>query len=94
MILHASQAAQLRAETAYAHAPLKLAHGQRVLDVPLEERLQPRNSELVAWVKPLFPVIKQSVRDARAELHISPTPTTQCANPAAAPVESSNGGTT
>jgi hypothetical protein len=34
------QAAQLRVETAYAHAPLMLAHDRRVLDVPLEERLQ------------------------------------------------------
>jgi hypothetical protein len=33
------QAAQLRVETAYAHAPLMLAHDRRVLDVPLEERL-------------------------------------------------------
>jgi hypothetical protein len=38
------QAAQLRVETAYAHAPLMLAHDRRVLDLPLEER---RTTELV-----------------------------------------------
>ena len=45
------QAAQLRVETAYAHAPLMLAHDRRVLEVPLEERLHSRTSELLAWAK-------------------------------------------
>jgi hypothetical protein len=39
-----------------------LAHDRRVLDVPLEERLQSQTSEL------LLPVINRSVRDARAQL--------------------------
>jgi hypothetical protein len=62
------QAAQLRVETAYAHAPLMLAHERRVLDVPLEERLQSRTSDLMAWAKIMLPVINRSVRDARAQL--------------------------
>jgi hypothetical protein len=57
------QAAKQRVETAYAHAPLMLAHDRRVLDVPLEERLQSRTSELLAWAKTI-PVINRSVRDA------------------------------
>jgi hypothetical protein len=63
------QAAQQRVETAYAYAPLMLACDQRVLDVPLEERLKSRTSALAACVKTIFPVINQSVRDARAEIH-------------------------
>jgi hypothetical protein len=62
------QAAQQGVEMAYAHAPLMLAHDRRVLEVPLEERLQSRTSELLAWVKSMLPVINRSVRDARAQL--------------------------
>ena len=62
------QTAQQRVETAYAHAPLMLAHDKRVLDIPLEERLQSRTSELVAWAKSMLPVINRSVRDARDQL--------------------------
>ena len=62
------QAALLRVETAYAHAPLMLAHDRRVLDVPLEERQQSRTTELLAWAKTMLPVINRSVRDARAQL--------------------------
>jgi hypothetical protein len=42
-----------------------LAHDRRVLDVPQEERLQSRTSELLAWAKTMLPVI---VHDARAQL--------------------------
>jgi hypothetical protein len=52
---------------AYAHAPLMLAHNWRVLDVPMEERLQSRTCELLAWDKAMLPVINRSVRDARAQ---------------------------
>jgi hypothetical protein len=45
-----------------------LAHDRRVLDVPLEERLQSRTSELLAWAKTMLPIINRSVRDARAQL--------------------------
>jgi hypothetical protein len=56
-------------ETAYAHAPLVLAHDRRVLDVSREERLQLRNYELLAWAKTMLPVINRSVRDTRAQLY-------------------------
>jgi hypothetical protein len=56
-------------ETAYAFAPLMLARDRRVLDVPLEERLKSRTSALAAWVETISPVINQSVRDARAQIH-------------------------
>jgi hypothetical protein len=62
------EAAQLRVELAYAHAPIMLAHDRRVLDVPLETRLQSRTSDLLAWVKTIQPVINQSVRDAQAQI--------------------------
>jgi hypothetical protein len=62
--VHVFDKAKQRVETAYAHAPLMLAHDRRVLDVPLEERLQSRTSELLAWAKTI-PVINRSVRDAR-----------------------------
>jgi hypothetical protein len=45
-----------------------LAHDRSVLDVPLEERLQSRSSDLLAWAKTMLPVINRSVRDARAQL--------------------------
>jgi hypothetical protein len=56
-------------ERAYAHAPIMLAHDRRILVVPLEERLQSRTSDLIAWAKTMLRVINQSVRDARAQLH-------------------------
>jgi hypothetical protein len=46
-----------------------LAHDRRVLDVPLEERLQSRMSNLIAWAKTMLTVINLSIRDARAQLH-------------------------
>jgi hypothetical protein len=45
-----------------------LADDRRVLDVPLEERLQLRTSELLAWIKVMLPAINRSVHDARAQL--------------------------
>jgi hypothetical protein len=45
-----------------------LAHDRRVFDVPHEERLQSRTTELLAWAKTMLPVINRSVRDARAQL--------------------------
>jgi hypothetical protein len=54
-------------ETAYAHVPLMLAHDRRVLDVPLDERLQSRTPGLLSWAKTMLPVINRSVRDARSQ---------------------------
>jgi hypothetical protein len=62
------EAAQLRVEIACAHAPFMLAHDRRVLDVTLEERLQSRISELLAWVETMLPVINRYVRDAQAQI--------------------------
>jgi hypothetical protein len=45
-----------------------LAHDRRVLDVPLEERLQSRTSELLAWAKTMLPIINRGIRDARVQL--------------------------
>jgi hypothetical protein len=53
---------------AYASSPLVLALDRCVLDIPLKERLQSRTSDLVAWAKTMFPVIHQSIREARAQL--------------------------
>jgi hypothetical protein len=52
-----------------AQQRVMLAHDRRVLDVPLAERLQSRTSDLIAWAKSMFPVITQSFRDARAQIH-------------------------
>ena len=46
-----------------------LAHDRRVLDILLEELLESRTSELIAWAKTMLPVIRQSVRDARTQIH-------------------------
>jgi hypothetical protein len=65
---HTRMEKSARVEMAYSHGPLMLAQDQRVLDVPLEERLQSRTSELLAWAKTMLPAINRSVRDARAQL--------------------------
>jgi hypothetical protein len=61
--------------------PLMLVFDRRILDIPLEERLQSRTSDLVAWAKTMFPVIHQSIREARAQLFLSyfSEPTTNAA---------------
>jgi hypothetical protein len=41
------QAAQHRVEMAYAYGPIMLVHDRRVLDIPLEQRLKSRTSDLV-----------------------------------------------
>jgi hypothetical protein len=53
---------------AYASTLLVLALDLRVLDIPLKERLQSRTSDPVVWAKTMFPVIHQSIREARAQL--------------------------
>jgi hypothetical protein len=49
---------------AYAHAPSMLAHDRRILDLPLEEQIQSRTSDLA---KTMRSVINQSIRDAGAQ---------------------------
>jgi hypothetical protein len=51
------QIAQRRVEMACAHVPL-------IVDIPLEERLQSRTSDLVAWTKTMLPVIRDSISEA------------------------------
>jgi hypothetical protein len=45
-----------------------LAHDRRILEVPLEERLQTRTAALRAWVKTMLPAITQSVHDASTQI--------------------------
>jgi hypothetical protein len=44
-----------------------LVHERRVLDVPLEERLQLLTSELLAWAKTMLPLSTE--RPQRSPLH-------------------------
>jgi hypothetical protein len=52
----------------HTHTPRSVSSRSAGLDVPLEERLQSRTSELLAWAKTMLPVINRSVRDARTQL--------------------------
>jgi hypothetical protein len=63
---------ELRAYLQKRNNELMLAHDRRVLDVPLEERLQSRTSELLAWAKTMLPVSNRSVRDVRAQSLLFP----------------------
>jgi hypothetical protein len=45
-----------------------LAFDRRIFDTPLEERLQVRTSDLVAWTTTMFPVIHHSISEARAQI--------------------------
>jgi hypothetical protein len=46
-----------------------LAHDGRVLDVPSEKIVQPRNADLIAWAKAILRVSHQCVRDALAQVY-------------------------
>jgi hypothetical protein len=50
---------------AYADAPLILALDKCIFDIPLEERLQSRTSDLIAWTTTMLPVIHHSISEAR-----------------------------
>jgi hypothetical protein len=43
---------------AYANSPLMLAIDRRIFDIPMEERLHLRTSDLVAWPKTMLPTIR------------------------------------
>jgi hypothetical protein len=47
--------------TRYAHGPIMLALDRRIFDIPLEERLQSRTSDLIAWTKTMLPTIRLSI---------------------------------
>jgi hypothetical protein len=53
----------------YAYGPHVLGHDSRVLDIPFEEQLESRTSDLIAWAKTMFPIIHRSIRDATARFH-------------------------
>jgi hypothetical protein len=59
------QTAQYRVTMAYAHSPIMLALDRRIFDIPLEERLQSRTSDLVAWTTTMLPVFRHSISEAR-----------------------------
>jgi hypothetical protein len=53
---------------AYASSPLTLAIDRRIFDIPLDERLQGRTSDLVAWTKTMLPAIRLSISAAQNQL--------------------------
>jgi hypothetical protein len=61
-IARTRQPAQHRVEMMCTYDPFMVSHDRRTLDIPLEERLQSRTSDLVA----MFPVIHQSIREVRS----------------------------
>jgi hypothetical protein len=64
------QTEQKHMTMAYASNPLMLAIDRRIVDIPLEERLQARTSDLVAWTKTLLPTIRLSITEAaQNQLH-------------------------
>jgi hypothetical protein len=65
----ARQTAEQQVELAYAYSPRMLAHDRRIFDIPLEERLKTRTSDLVAWTKAMLPVIHQSLHDAQDQVN-------------------------
>jgi hypothetical protein len=64
----ARQTAKQQVELAYAYSPHMLAHDRRIFDIPLEDRLKSRTSDLVAWAKAMFPAIHQSLHDAQEQV--------------------------
>jgi hypothetical protein len=46
-----------------------LAHDRRIFDIPLDEPLKSRTSDLVAWTKAMFPAIHQSLHDAQEQVY-------------------------
>jgi hypothetical protein len=53
---------------AYASSPRMLAIDRRIFDIPLEERLQARTSDLDAWTKTMPPIIRLSISEAQNQL--------------------------
>jgi hypothetical protein len=65
------QVAQNYMTMAYANGPLMLAIDRRIFKIPLEERLQSRTSDVVAWTKTMLPVIRHSINEAQNQLRHS-----------------------
>jgi hypothetical protein len=49
-------------------SPLMLAIDRRIFDIPLEERLQARTSDLKAWTKTMLPIIRISISEAQVHI--------------------------
>ena len=45
-----------------------LAIDRKILDTPLDDRLQSRTTDLVAWSKTMLPVIHQSISEAKEQI--------------------------
>jgi hypothetical protein len=45
-----------------------LAIDRRIFDLPLEDRLQERTSDLAAWTKTMLPTIRLSISEAQNQL--------------------------
>jgi hypothetical protein len=53
---------------AYASSPMMLAIDRRIFDIPLEQRLQGRTSDIAAWTKTMQPAIRTSISEAQNQL--------------------------
>jgi hypothetical protein len=53
---------------AYASSPLMLAIDRCIFDIPLEERLQARTSDIDAWTKTMLPIIRLSISEAQNQI--------------------------
>jgi hypothetical protein len=67
-IARTRQTAQYSVKMADTHGPIIVALDRRIFDVPLEEHLQSRTSDLVAWTTTILPVICHSISEARKQL--------------------------
>jgi hypothetical protein len=52
----------------YASSLLMLAIGRRIFDIPLEERLQARTSDLGVLTKTMLPIIRLSISEAQNQI--------------------------
>ncbi len=62
------QTEQQQMSMAYASSPLMLAIDRRIFNIPLEERLQGRTSDIAAWTKTMQPTIHISISEAQNQL--------------------------
>jgi hypothetical protein len=62
------QTAQNHMTMAYANNPLMLAIDRRIFDVSLEERIQSRTFNLVAWTKTMLRTVRHSISEAQNQL--------------------------
>jgi hypothetical protein len=58
-------------ELAHVYSPHMLAHDRRIFDKTLVEQLRLRTSDISAWTTTMYPIIHQSVRDAKTQTNTS-----------------------